>query len=168
MKIKHLLFAGLLLFSVHAISFAGPGPKFRVPVSNNRVADPGLKSAGVANLVLVTSTNAALATDNNGDAITDGFVYYVILGSSDTLPADSLYLELRSTGTANLTSARLIPRIHAMETVTAKRNVGQMITFDPPVPFSNGLSVNLGPATAVDGVVNQVLEFGVGVRWKKQ
>ena len=168
MKIKHLAIISLLLFACHAIGFAAAAPEFKVPVSENRIADPGLQSAGVANVVLVTSTDAALATDNNGDTITDGFIYYVVLGATDTLPAESLFLELRSTDTANLTSARLIPKIHAMETVTAKRTVNQMITFYPPIPFANGLSVNLGPTTARDGIVNQSLEFAVGVRWKKQ
>ena len=168
MKIKHLAIISLLLFACHAIGFAADAPKFKVPVSNNRIADPGLQSAGVANVFLVTSTNGALATDNNGDTITDGFLYYVVLGSTDTLPAESLFLELRSTGTANLTSARLIPKIHAMETVTAKRNVNQIVVFNPPIPFANGLSLNIGPATALDNAVNQTLEFAVGVRWKKQ
>ena len=169
MKIKHLVIISLLLFACQSISFAAAAPEFKVPVSENRIADPGLHSAGVANLVLVTSTNGALATDNNGDTITDGFIYYVVLGSTDTLPANSLYLELRSTDTANITSAHLIPQIHAMETVTAKRNVNQIVRFNPPIPFSNGLSLNIGPSTALDSTSGSTpLEFGVGVRWKKQ
>ena len=172
MKIKHILLVGLFLIGAQAV-YAGTAPKFKVPSSENRHPDPGLRSAGVANFVLVTTTEAVLATDNDGDTITDGFIYYVVLGATDTLPAGSIYLELRSTDTANLTSTRLLPRIHAMETITAKRNINGIINFDPPIPFSNGLSLNLAPSTVdVDSSEPQAgvneLEFGVGVRWKRQ
>jgi hypothetical protein len=164
---KKIIMTSLLLLGMSSLTQAA-GPKFKVPVSVNNVSDETLRAAGVEKCVLVTSTDAALATDSTGSTITDGYIYFVIIGSTDTLPAGSLFLEMRSTNTANLTSARLMPRIQAMETVTAKRMIPQIVNFDPPIPFSNGLSLNIGPAGANPSGGPQVTEFGVGLRWKQQ
>lgn len=147
-------FALLIGAAVHAAN-----ENFKVPLDIGNIPDPGLRSAGVNNLVLVTSTNAALATDADGTTITRGFVHYVIVPSSETVSAvNSHFVIMRDTGTANLTSTVMAPRIWAGD---LDNRTPQILYFDPPIPFYNGLSLNLGPAatTPVAGY-----EFAVGVR----
>ena len=159
----------LLLF-VLAFSLIGLGDaatKFKIPKDEQGNLDAGLRVAGVNVVQLVTSTNPALASDNAGTTFTEGYIYWVILASTDTLPATGLYLELRSSATANVTSARLVPRISAIENLAGNSTESQIVTFDPPVPFNNGLSVNLGPVG--DNVhASDNFEYGVGIRWKRE
>lgn len=111
---------------------------FRVPVSDNRIADPGLQNAGVEVAVMLNSTTPALATDANGDTITDGMIYWIAFSTQSTL-----YAVLRDTGTANATSTPLLPLISRGDVDTLP-----IWKFDPPVPFTNGLSINLAPAAS--------------------
>lgn len=157
---KKLLFLVLILCAGYSYAVQ---PEFRVPVSVNNIADPGLNSAGVDVCKLVTSTTPALVTDSEGTTITDGFLHYVVV---PTTGAVTVFLSIRSTDTANITGPRLVPRLG---TVNGGANGGlssQVITFSPPVPFNNdGLSVNLEPAGSAPATG---VEFGVGVRWKRQ
>lgn len=155
---KKILILGLALFAGAAVHAANE--RFSVPVGDNNVADPGLRSAGVNNLILVNSTSPALATDADGNTMTRGFVYFVIVPSSETVSAtNSHFLVMRDTATANLTSTVMAPRIWATQIATGSKS--QVLKFDPPIPFYNGLSLNLGAAatTPVTGY-----EFAVGVR----
>lgn len=160
---KKLLLSALLLLAAGAVNAdQAVTNKFQVPVSANNVADPGLRSAGVDVAYLVTSTTPALATDAEGDTFTEGFIHYVIVPSTGAV--NSVYLELRSTNTANTSSARLVPRIAPLANGAALQ-ANPVFYFDPPVPFSNGLSVNLLPAGSAPATG---VEFGVGIRWKRQ
>lgn len=156
------LLISVLLLGCASISYAIQ-PDFLVPVSVNGVSDPGLKSSGVEVCHLVKSSNAALVTDSDGNTITDGFVHWII---RPTTGAAGSFLELRATNTANLASARLIPQVSPVIIMQSSSTVLGIINFDPPLPFSGGLSVNTLPAGASGSVPG--MEFGVGVRWKKQ
>lgn len=164
---KKLIALALLALGMGSTALA-VSPEFLVPVSENRVADPSLRSAGIDALQLVTSTIPALATDSAGTTITDGFIYYVILGSSQAVVSEGLFLELRSTNTANITSTRLTPRIQGVSFSSTTDRGDRVVYFDPPIPFSNGLSMNLGPTGQGATAPNANGEFGVGVRWKQQ
>jgi len=162
---KKLLVIGLL-FGFVGMAHADLD-KFTIPKDRFGTADPSLKAAGVDIAFLVTSTTPALLTDSESVTLDDGFIHWVILGSTDTLPAGGLFLEIRSTNTANITSARLIPRLQATENSLGTSGTPQVVTFDPPISFSDSLSVNIGPAATVpDGAVPT--EFAIGVRWKQQ
>lgn len=162
---KIILVTSLLV--VCAIPSFATTRKFKVHTDINGVSAVSPKWSGINNLVLVTSTNAALATDVDGTTITDGFIDYIVIPSSFTgqsATTGASFLVMRDTGTANLTSTLLSPYIispsaAALSTAPAS----QMLLFDPPIPFKNGLSLNLGPAL-VAPLTGQ--GFGVGVRWK--
>jgi hypothetical protein len=158
---KLLVFASLILMAGLA---SADMAKFKVPMDVNGYNDAGLKSAGVDVSYLVTSTTPALATDFDGTTITDGFIHWIVVPS--TAAAVTTYLELRSTGTANVTSARLIPRISPVNmSGTAFLYTNQITVFDPPIPFENGLSANIVPAGTAPATG---VEFAVGLRWKRQ
>ena len=155
-----------------ALTFLAMGPfayaatnSFLVPSDVNGVSDPGLRSAAVNTAVLVTSTNAALGTDVDGTTLTNGFIYWIAIPSTSTVTdAAGPFVVLRSSNTANLTSTMLIPPIWAAENGVGTGG-SQIVNFDPPIPFQNGLSVNIGPAGSTPGT-NQ--PFAVGVRWKRR
>lgn len=163
MKIKYLLIAVLLCAFGYGLASAGQ-PKFTIPISVNNIADPGLKSAGVEKCQLVTSTTPALMTDIDSVTMTEGFVYWIVVPS--TTGATALFLELRSTDTANVSTARLIPKIQPSINASGAASAGRIIFFDPPLPFENGLSYNLGPAASTPDGSND--EYAIGVRWKKE
>ena len=158
---KKLLFVGLLFIAARAHAATN---SFLVPSDVNGVSDPRLKSAGVNKLVLVTSTNAALATDIDGNTIASGFIHYVILPSSVTIGA-STFLVMRDTNTANLTSTLLAPYLWSVGTGTGGNVSSPIVNFDPPIPFTNGLSLNLGAAGSTPATGGG---WGVGVRWKRR
>lgn len=156
MKIKILL-SSFLIFGFSWLANA-IDRDFRVPMSVNRSLDEQAKYAGVQVSTRVEHTTAGLVTDQEGVTITAGLVYWVVRPST---AADGTYLEMRDTGTANLTGNRLIPWIPAQSTGTATnvRSLGdQVIRFDPPIPFYSGLSLNI-IGTQING-----LEYAVGVR----
>lgn len=143
--------------------------RFMVPLDVNGIADSSLKSAGVNNCLLVTSTTPALATDADGNTMTNGFIHWIIIpGTSSVTDAAGPFLVMRSTNTANATSALLTPPIWALENGAGTAGAApqsQVVTFDPPIPFENGLSVNMGPAGTTPGS-NQ--SFSIGLRWKRR
>ena len=151
----------LLLVSVFLMTgplFAAGDADFIIPKSDNNVMDLYLKSTGVEKALLVTSTIPALATDRLGTTMTAGLIYWII--SPSTAAATSVFCELRDTATANTTSASLIPRTPTAVNGAAGAT-SNIIVFDPPVPFYNGLSVNLLPLGAAP---NGGIEFAVGIR----
>lgn len=156
---KHLLIACLLFLGMAGIVKASDD-KFIVPVSVNRIADIDLKSVGVEKVTLVTSTTPALATDRNGVTMTSGLIYWVILPSTGA--ATTNYLEFRDSATANGSSIRLIPVL--MPKLNTANGL-QREDFNPPVPFYNGLSVNI--KTNADVAPTAGLEFAVGTRTKR-
>jgi len=158
MKIK--LFVASLFVMVAGMAYAAPQARFTIPVSDNRLSDLDLLNAGVQVASLVTSTTPALATDSDGNTITDGFVHWIMLPST---AATTVFLELRSTGTANTSSARLIPPV-VTDTAGATAPKTFIVRFNPPIPFSNGLSMNLLPA----GAAPVGSEYSVGIRWKRK
>lgn len=166
---KKLILVASLLVACAVPSFAATATtrKFKVHTDINGVSAMTPKWSGVNNLVLVTSTSAALATDIDGNTITDGFIDYVVIPSSFTgqsATTGTSFLVMRDTATANLTSTILTPYIVSYSASgLSTAPVSQMLTFDPPIPFKNGLSVNLGPALTAP-LTGQ--GFGVGVRWK--
>lgn len=167
---KKTLIAAFLIMGMAGVSKAA-APKFKVPVSVNSIANPSLESAGVEKAYLVNSTAPALVTDSAGITMSDGFVYWIMVPSTSTLP-NNVYCEIRDTATANITSARLIPPVPVnvvLSTSNALYVGGQpqnaIINFNPPLPFTNGLSVNLTPFGAAPG---SGIEYAIGVRWKRQ
>ncbi len=158
---KKLLLSVLLMGMASMLHAAQPD--FIVPVSVNGIADPGLKSAGLETVKLVTSSNAVLVTDRDGTTITDGWIHWIVRPST---AANGTFLEMRDTATANLGSARIIPQIAPVTIAISSATQPIILTFDPPIPFYNGLSVNTLPAGASGSVVGT--EYAVGVRWKKQ
>jgi hypothetical protein len=155
---KTKLFIASLLLSI-CVSVSLGATKFSVPLSVEGVRDPGLASAGLNNVVMVTSTMPALATDAAGATITEGFVYWIAMSTSC-----SVYLVMRATNTANLTSTLLMPYIGPIGSAGAAAT--NMTTFNPPIPFSNGLSLNLGVAGSTPAVGKD--NIAVGVRWKNR
>jgi len=153
---KIILFLGLATLCG---SLMAAQPKFKIPSDANNVKDIDRQWSGVETVYLATATTAELVVDANSNTITDGFVHWIIAAGTPTTGGD--YLELRATGTANTTSARLIPRIFQHE-ISADNSGNQFIKFSPPIPFENGLSVNLNSTRDVD------CEFAVGVGWKQR
>jgi len=170
MKIKYFMLSLFLVVASYGFSFAAQ-PGFIVPVSVNNIPDPTRQSAGVEVAALVASSAPYLVVDTSSDTITDGFIHWVIRGSTENVSVGSgnpLYIELRgSTNTANVSSTRLIPRIYAVERSSNSLGLSPFIQFIPPIPFSTGLSVNLGPVGA-SGALDDANEFAIGVSWKKQ
>ncbi len=139
---KKILISVLLLGTVGFVQAAEPS--FRVPVSGNNIADTNMQASGVEKAIIAFSTTPLLAVDSSSNAITSGLIYWVIRPSTAGV---GQYLELRATNTANVTSQRLIPRIPAVSTaaIGGAGFTGQVIEFDPPIPFYTGLSYNLVP-----------------------
>lgn len=168
---KKTLIAAFLIMGMVGVSKAA-APKFKVPVSVNSIANPTLESAGVEKAYLVNSTAPALVTDSAGITMSDGFVYWIMVPSTSTTQ-NSVYCELRDTATANITSARLVPPIPVnvnVSTIAATTFIGgapqnAIINFNPPLPFTNGLSVNLTPYGTAPAAG---IEYAIGVRWKRQ
>jgi len=160
MKIKHLAF---FLAAVLCVGIATAGQaKFKIPTDVNNVKDVSGSFSGVESVKLVTSTTPALVTDSNSATITDGLVHWIVVASTNA-NSGIQYLELRDYATATVSTARLIPRILMIE-ASADTAGMQMIKFQPPIPFSSGLSVNIGPTGATP---DTACEFAVGVSWKK-
>lgn len=165
---KKTLIAAFFVLGLAAFAQADQA-KFKVPVGVNGIANGSLESAGVEKCQLITSTTPTLVTDRNGTTITDGLIYWVIVPSTPTATANTVYAEFRDTNTANASSARLLPQVPVNIIMSTTSLFGgnpgnQVINFDPPIPFYNGLSVNLVPAAAAPA---SGIEFAVGVRWKK-
>ena len=159
---KLIVFASLLLLAGFAKADMN---KFKVPMDVNGYSDNSLMSAGVDNVYLVTSTNPVLVTDNSSTTIVSGFLHWVVLPSTANTAA--WYLVLRDTGTANITSARLLPKLSPVCTSgTTLLTVPQIITFIPPVPFQLGLCANIEPVGTT--APNDGQSWGLGVRWKRQ
>jgi len=133
-------------------------PAFRIPKDVDGVKDVGGSFGGIETVKLVTSTTPALVADADSVAFSNGLIHWIVLHSTDALATD-YYLEMRSTDTANVTSARLLPRIYPVEQSSDTAGV-QVLSIKPPIPFSNGLSVNLGP-TGSAPILD--VEFAVGV-----
>lgn len=164
MKIKKIVLSLLLVGMVGGLAYAGQ-PKFKIPKDVDAVKDLHGAFSGVETVKLVTSTTPALVTDSNSVTITDGLIHWAVLGSTtDVTSGGGLYLELRSTNTANVTTARLIPNLVVTENDSGVSYENQFIQFRPPIPFSNGLSVNLAPIATTPGSI----EFAIGVGWKKE
>jgi hypothetical protein len=68
-----------------------------------------------------------------------GSVHEIVLSSGTS------FVVLRDSGTANSSSTALMPNV-AMTTVP------QVFKFDPPIPFRNGLSMNLSAGNTNEGV----------------
>lgn len=135
---------------------------FKIPMSTNKIPDTAIRASGVDIAKLVTSTTPSLVSDASGVEINSGLIYWIV--SPSTITSSIGYVEVRSTDTANITSTRLIPRIGVSNT-TAGNQFPNVINFDPPIPFSDSLSVNLGPAGAAPATA---LEFLIGIRWRNQ
>lgn len=166
---KKILIASLLLLGTLGVGVVRADQEsFKVPVSANRIADIELKSAGVEKCLLVNSTIPALATDRNGNTMTNGLIYWVI--SPSTIAVQSAYLEFRDTNTANVSSAYMLPPLPTNVTVTTTtvlggQPYGTVTRFDPPIPFYNGLSLDIGSSNA--NTANSGLMWAVGIRTKK-
>ncbi len=159
---KKLILSVLLAVGFTASVFAAQ-EQFKVPLDVNNVPDNSLRVAGVEKCVTVFSTTPILAVDRSSLTITSGLLYWIVRPSTAGI---GQYLEFRDTNTANVTSLRLLPRIPAVSTATAAGiTTGQVIYFDPPIPFDNGLSYNLTPAGVAPSTEDN---WSFGVRWKRR
>lgn len=156
------LFAIVVLLSV--VGLAHAEGDFTMERDRNGNLDFGLKNAGLDKVQVVVSSNPALVSDVDGNTISQGLLYWIIRPSTGAV---GTFLEVRATDTANLTSTRLLPWIppSSIFLTTAAVNTNQVITFDPPIPFFNGLSVNTLPAGASGAVTGT--EYSLGIRKKK-
>jgi hypothetical protein len=152
------------LVAMASIAHANTDPGL-MPLTTNNVADTNIRASGVEKVILVNSTTPALATDRSGNTMTSGLIYWVVRPSSAAIDQ---YLEIRDTNTANILSTRMLPWINAVSTSSLSPFAvggGQVIQFDPPLPFYNGLSYNQWPPASTP---KTGCEWSIGVRWKKR
>lgn len=155
---KKILFAFLtaLTMGIAGAAFAAD-ETFRVPSSNNGHPDVHGRYGAVDKVTLITSSDPAKITDADGTALTAGLIYWIVRPAT---AAAGAFLELRDTDTANVSSTKMLPWIPAISTsqVVLPFNT-QVLTFDPPIPFYNGLSVNIYPQSAAAAA-----EWAIGTR----
>lgn len=137
---------------------------FRIPKDVSGNPDQNSDYGAIESCILATSTTPALATDPNSVTIKSGLIYWVVRPATGAAGA---FLEFRDTNTANVSSARLTPFIAPLSTGSATTQVivgDQVLRFDPPIPFYNGLSYNLLPVGAAPP---SGFEFSFGVRKRR-
>lgn len=153
-----------LLLSVFLVSGLSIGAmaadeSFRVPSSNNGHPDVAARYGAVDKVYLATSAAATLMTNADGVTVTAGLIYWIV---RPTTGAAGTYLELRDTNTANTSTSKMLPWIPAVSTGQVVLPFhSPVLTFDPPIPFYNGLSVNVYP-TAADPAIGT--EWAIGYR----
>lgn len=164
---KKILLASFLIAGFSSVAMA-VDTNFVIPKGVGNIPDTSAKYGSINASKVVTSTTPALLTDADGNTITSGLIYWIVRPSTGAY--GSVYCEFRDTNTANSSSTKLIPWIApsyngasgALSTSTIP--VDPVVKFDPPIPFYNGLSVNLLPAGAAPA---SGVEYAVGVRKRK-
>lgn len=150
------LFAFLAAMAIAGATFAAD-ETFRVPSSNNGHPDTAGRYGAVDKVTLVTSSDPAKITDADGTALTAGLIYWIVRPATASA---GQFLELRDTDTANISSTKILPWIPGVSTGQVVLPYhDQVLKFDPPIPFYNGLSVNIYPQSSAASA-----EWSIGTR----